>query len=89
MTYTEIIDELEEIYDEAGTYEESNKRREAYIQALPETDRTAWRIVDTLLERKGFDYWWNENLGGMPSECNDEIFEELKQAIERKGLVAL
>lgn len=81
MTYTEIH---ERRWDGVGADLVGHSKR--FIAALPEPDRTAYRIIEMLLSRKGFEYWWNPNaVGGMDAECNDDIFEELKRIITNGG----
>jgi hypothetical protein len=73
MTYTELY---EFIY---GADSEGISNR---INSLDPLTRKAWDIIKMLLDRKGFEYWWVPSTHeGMPAECNDEIFEELKRIL--------
>lgn len=73
MTFTEIDE-----FVWSGDFEAS----EARIASLPPVDRTAYRIIQMMLGRKGFEYWWvPEAVGGMDAECNDEIFDEMRRII--------
>ena len=57
---------------------EEDIQKERILMGLPLEVQTAWAIVDMLLTRKGFEYWWDpDSCSGMPAECNDEIFEKL------------
>lgn len=76
MTYTQLI---EAKWDNCG--DDLVLHEENYMASLPEPDQTAFRIIAALLERKGFEYWWVPNAGGMAAECNDEIFEDIKRII--------
>lgn len=70
MTYTEIKEKYWNL--------DSIEARKEFIQSLPEATQTAWKVIELLEDRKGFEYWWNPNAsGGMARECNDDIFAEL------------
>lgn len=79
MTYTQIHEARWN-----GSGEDLPAHAKAYIESLPEPDRTVYKIVDTLLSRKGFEYWWEPDAGGMDTDSNDEIFEEIKRIIEER-----
>lgn len=50
---------------------------------LPEAECNAWRVIDLLSDRKGFSWWWWEQIE--PS-CRTEIFWALVRVFKgRKG----
>lgn len=72
MTYTEIYNRYYELKTVEG---------QRFLGGLNSQELAAWKIIEMLRHRKGFEYWWVPNAGGMDAECNDEIFEKMKQLI--------
>ena len=74
MTFTELHEKYWKADDE---------KQPSILSDLDPATRKAWDIIRMLEGRKGFEYWWNPNAhGGMPEDCNDEIFEEMIKIIE-------
>lgn len=44
--------------------------------------KKARAIIEMLLGRKGFEYWWETNAGGMSEESQNEILNEMAKIIE-------
>jgi len=42
----------------------------------------AEKIIEMLLTRKGFEYWWEPNAGGISEESQEEIIQEMMKIIE-------
>lgn len=47
-----------------------------------EAHKKAREIIEMLLGRKGFEYWWEPNAGGMSDESQQEILKEIERIIE-------
>lgn len=70
MTYTEIFERV---------YATSRRAdQEAKVTALPANVRAAWKAIQGLTDRKGFDHWWDE----LDEDLHDEIFAELAKAYQ-------
>jgi hypothetical protein len=89
MTYTELNERIWDldVYRAYTGIHNVGPEVERRIEAIEDpAERTAYRIIRMLLGRKGFQYWWDpDTYEGMPAECNDEIFEEMKTIIRNQS----
>ena len=48
-----------------------------FLEKLDTGSQKAWRVLELLDRRGGFDHWWDD----IDGECKDEIFEELRSLL--------
>jgi hypothetical protein len=67
MKYTELFEHIYQSYDGI----------EDRVNALDVATLRAWTVIKNLLDRGGFDHWFES----IDPETQDEIFDEMRDAI--------